>query len=43
MAKNNFITGSIGNISLEDAHGIIPIRMTNDYLFRALMQKTTMS
>lgn len=39
MKKNNLSTKSIEKTSLEDAHGIIPIRMTNDYLFRALMQQ----
>lgn len=39
MKKNNLSTKSIEKTSLEDAHGMIPIRMTNDYLFRALMQQ----
>ncbi len=29
------------NINLDDLHGAIPVRMSNDYLFRALMQTNT--
>lgn len=38
MPKNNFVSPSIEILGLDDAHGPIPIRMTNDYLFRVLMQ-----
>lgn len=39
MKRNNSPIRSIEKGSLEDAHGMIPVRMTNDYFFRALMQK----
>ena len=41
MKKNNVSTIYKNTISLDDLHGAIPIRMTNDYLFRALMQRNT--
>ncbi|MDE6743866.1 MAG: Rpn family recombination-promoting nuclease/putative transposase [Lachnospiraceae bacterium] len=41
MAKNSVTTKSTKKIKLDDLHGVIPIRMTNDYLFRALMQRNT--
>ncbi len=39
--KNTITMKNNTNISLDDAHGAIPVRMTNDYLFRALMQRNT--
>lgn len=39
MKRNSSPIKDIETGSLEDAHGMIPVRMTNDYLFRALMQK----
>ena len=43
MEKSNVSTTytTQNNISLDDLHGAIPVRMTNDYLFRALMQRNT--
>ncbi len=39
--KNTITMKNTANISLDDAHGAIPVRMTNDYLFRALMQRNS--
>ncbi len=43
MKKSNVSTTytTKNKISLDDLHGAIPVRMTNDYLFRALMQRNT--
>lgn len=41
MSKNNITFKNAKKVSLDNAHGVIPIRMTNDYLFRALMQRNT--
>lgn len=39
MAKNQLTNHSMEIPDLDNLHGPIPIRMTNDYLFRALMQR----
>ncbi len=41
MKKSNVSTTYKDTVSLDDLHGAIPVRMTNDYLFRALMQSNT--
>lgn len=43
MQKNNSVTTKTESTNLDNAHGPIPFRMTNDYLFRALMQTDTES
>ena len=42
MPQNNVIIPSTLLTSLDDAHGTLPIPMSNDYLFRVLMQRNTM-
>ena len=41
MPQNNAIIPSALLIGLDDVHGALPIPMSNDYLFRALMQCNT--
>lgn len=41
MPPNNVIISSDPLIGLDDVHGALPIPMSNDYLFRALMQRNT--
>ena len=41
MTKSNLTYPSTEIASLDDALGALPIRMSNDYLFRALMQRNT--
>ncbi|MDE6530853.1 MAG: Rpn family recombination-promoting nuclease/putative transposase, partial [Lachnospiraceae bacterium] len=41
MAKTNVTIKGTKKVSLDDLYGVIPIRMTNDYLFRALMQRNS--
>lgn len=36
--ENNISSTQITNINLDSLHGPLPIRMTNDYLFRAILQ-----
>lgn len=39
MANNNVISPSIQLADLDNLHGTVPVRMSNDYLFCALMQR----
>ena len=41
MTKNNLTNPSTEIVNLDDVHGAVPVRMNNDYLFRALMQRNT--
>ena len=41
MPQNNIIIPSTLLTNLDDVHGALPIPMSNDYLFRALMQRNT--
>ena len=41
MPKNDIITPPALMATLDNVHGALPIPMSNDYLFRALMQRNT--
>ena len=41
MPKNNVTHPTALAADLDNVHGAVPISMSNDYLFRALMQRNT--